>query len=127
MLLQQSHASDAAVQQPDLLEVEEEDLKQAACVLNSLRPEGYSDKAVDLIRSEPAPPASQPVWRPQSFLRCGHVKSQRQSAAGALVAKAAGRSKVHRDGRHTVTHHMDSTAANNVVSGGTLACPAQVC
>ena len=64
----------------------------AASLLNSLRPQAHSESAQ----------VSNTVRRSHSsaYHGLGGSKSQRQSAAGALVAKAAGRSKPSRDGPH---------------------------
>ena len=67
-------------------------LHDAASLLNSLRPQAHSESAQ----------VSNTVRQSHLSAHQGHggSKSQRQSAAGALVAKAAGRSKISRDGPH---------------------------
>jgi len=67
-------------------------LHHAASLLNSLRPQAHSESAQ----------VSNSVRRSHFSAHHGHggSKSQRQSAAGALVAKAAGRPKASRDGTH---------------------------
>ena len=67
-------------------------LHHAASLLNSLRPQAHSETAQ----------VSNAVRRSHFSAHHGYggSKSQRQSAAGALVAKAAGRSKASRDGTH---------------------------
>lgn len=72
----------------------EEHLYQAASLLNSLKPQAQPECAQRLVPSA--------VRRPPFPAHHGQPgsKSQRQSAAGALVAKAAGRSKAPKEGMH---------------------------
>jgi len=71
-------------------------LHHAASLLNSLRPQAHSESAQ----------VSNKMRRSHFSAHHGHggSKSQRQSAAGALVAKAVGRSKASRDGTHQGRH-----------------------
>lgn len=71
-------------------------LHHAASLLNSLRPQAHSESAQ----------VSNGVRRSHFSAHHGHGggKSQRQSAAGALVAKAAGRSKASKDSSHQGRH-----------------------
>ncbi|DBA87089.1 TPA: hypothetical protein ACH3X2_005265 [Trebouxia sp. C0005] len=70
----------------------------AVGLLNSLRPQAHSESAQ----------VSNSVRRSYVSAHNGHggSKSQRQSAAGALVAKAAGRPKASRDGTHQGRHAL---------------------
>lgn len=67
-------------------------LHHAASLLNSLRPQARSEttQVSNTVRQSHF----------SAYHGYGGSKSQRQSAAGALVAKAAGRSKASRDGTH---------------------------
>lgn len=88
-----SHAEEPAQLHPSPAK---DHLHHAASLLNSLRPQAHSGSAQ----------VSNSVRRSHFSAHHGHggSKSQRQSAAGALVAQAAGRSKASRDGTHQGRH-----------------------
>ena len=108
------------VQEAEVLRPSAKDhLYHAATLLNSLRPSGQPHQShADPVHR----PAGNGIRRPQFASHGGHAggKSQRQSAAGALVAKAVGRSKASRDGRYKGRNpfpHLHSVASQSRCKG----------